>query len=416
LFSVETAEKRKLTNPAEGDTAPAISPDGRILAFARLHYPYRDLCLLRLGEGYMPQGEPERISAENPNNIGAAWTSAGTEIVFSSGIAFSATKSVSYGLWRVAPSASATPRSLPVASENARAPAISRQRNRLAYAVERTDTNIWRVDLQGADRRPAVPVRLIASTRADQQPDFSPDGKRIVFGSDRSGTYEIWMCERDGSNPVPLTSFGKSGNFGGMKWSPDGRSIVFHMQIEGKRAIYVVNTNKDAPHRLTRDPWPCKWPSWSWNGQWIYFVGRGEQIWRIHVDSGDAEQVTRDPDRADLPHESPDGKSLYYSKGWPNPQTVWRVSLKGGEATKVLSGVSSTAFWTVGRDGIYFFATPDEKGHSDLSVYEFATSKTRKILTVERPVEWSASLYGRSILYTQVDETDSDLMLVENFR
>ena len=69
-------------------------------------------------------------------------------------------------------------------------------------------------------------------------------------------------------------------------------------------------------------------------------------------------------------------------------------------------------------DGIYFFTKPDEKGHSDLSVYEFATGKIRKILTIERPVTWriEVSRDGRTILYTQVDEAGSDLMLVENFR
>ena len=61
---------------------------------------------------------------------------------------------------------------------------------------------------------------------------------------------------------------------------------------------------------------------------------------------------------------------------------------------------------------------PDEKGHSDLSVYDFATGKTRKILTIERPVTRSVDVSsdGRTILWTQVDEAGSDLMLVENFR
>jgi Tol biopolymer transport system component len=132
---------------------------------------------------------------------------------------------------------------------------------------------------------------------------------------------------------------------------------------------------------------------------------------------GEAAQVTRDPDSADLPRESPDGKFLYYSKGWPNPQSVWRVAVEGGEAMKVLEGVHPNAGWTVEGDGIYFFAKPDEKGHSDLSIYEFATGKTREILTIERPVgSFDVSRDGRTILYTQVDEAGSDLMLVENFR
>jgi len=72
----------------------------------------------------------------------------------------------------------------------------------------------------------------------------------------------------------------------------------------------------------------------------------------------------------------------------------------------------------VGKEGIYFFTVPDKKGHSDLSIYEFATGKTRKILTIERPVDafFAVSPDGRTILYTQIDDVGSDLMLVENFR
>ena len=129
-------------------------------------------------------------------------------------------------------------------------------------------------------------------------------------------------------------------------------------------------------------------------------------------------QISRDPEGVDLPHKSPDGRFVYYGKGWPGPLSVWRLPIEGGETTKVLDGVHPEALWTVGPDGIYFFTKPDEKGHSDLSTYEFVTGKTRKILTVERPVTFAIDVSpdGRTILYTQVDESGSDLMLVENFR
>ena len=68
--------------------------------------------------------------------------------------------------------------------------------------------------------------------------------------------------------------------------------------------------------------------------------------------------------------------------------------------------------------GIYFFTAPDKLGHSDLSIYEFATRKVRKILTVDRPVVdlLEVSPDDRTILYPQLDEWGSNLMLVENFR
>jgi len=425
LFSVETGEKRRLTNPSArvyGDTAPAFSPDGRILAFARFEWPASDLCLLRLGDGYKPQGEPERIPAENPYNMGVAWSPDGNEIVFSSGKVFTSITPTSYGLWQVAPSALAKPLRLPFTSENASAPTVARQRNRLAYTVERADTNIWRIELRGPERTPGVPVRLISSTRHETGPSRSPDGKRIAFVSDRSGASEIWLCDSDGSNPVQLTSFGRSVEaLGGAKWSPDGQSIAFLMVVGGNGDICVISANGGVPRRLTTGLAVDFWPCWSRDGQSIYFTsarGGTLQIWKMSASGGDAVQISRDPDGADFAHQSPDGKFLYYSKGWPRPESVWRIPAEGGEGTKVLEGVHPETRWTVAVDGLYFFTAPDEKSHSDLSVYEFATARTRKILTIELPVTWfiEVSSDGRTILYTQFDEVGSDLMLVENFR
>ena len=131
---------------------------------------------------------------------------------------------------------------------------------------------------------------------------------------------------------------------------------------------------------------------------------------------GGAIQVTRNG--GDVPQESPNGKFLYYEKGFPLPRSVWKMPVEGGQETKVLDSVNPSTVWTVGSKGIYFFRAADDKGRSDLSLYEFATAKTRKLLTVERSVFYGLTVSpdGRTILYTQVDEAGSNLMLVENFR
>jgi Tol biopolymer transport system component len=69
------------------------------------------------------------------------------------------------------------------------------------------------------------------------------------------------------------------------------------------------------------------------------------------------------------------------------------------------------------KDGIYFFTASDKMGHSDICFYDFATAQTRKLLSVQRPLESHivVSPDGRTILYPQSDESGSVLMLVENF-
>jgi Tol biopolymer transport system component len=128
---------------------------------------------------------------------------------------------------------------------------------------------------------------------------------------------------------------------------------------------------------------------------------------------GEAVQITRN--EGDVPHESPDGKWLYYEKGDPGPMSVWRMPVAGGEETKVLDSV---IHWTVRKEGIYFIAWADKQGHRSICLHEFATGKVRKIGTIERSTMegLAVSPDGRTLLYTQVDDIGTDLMLVENFR
>jgi serine/threonine protein kinase len=418
LISVETGERVILTSPPAdvdmGDTAPAFSPDGRTLAFSRRVVHRADLHLLRLTEGYRPEGEPERVVLNNRFNLGAAWTPDGREIVFASASRYE----LGLSLWRFPAWNPAGARRLGIASDDAREPSVSRQANRLAYVVERSDINIWRIDLQGPGRKPASAVQFISSTKADHYPTYSMDGRRIAFISQRSGTYEIWVCDADGSNLSQLTALGGAG-VPAPRWSPDGANIVFGVWTEAKKDIYVISASGGKPRRLIARPGQDEWPYWSRNGQWIYFTssrsGRFE-IWKMPSKGGDAVQLTRNG--GDEAQESPDGKMIYYSKGWPNTRIVWRIPVEGGTEVNVLDSVDTSSGWTLGPEGIYFFTPPDKQARRDLQVYEFATGHIKKILTTEQDVGQVAAVSpdGRTILCVQGYEADSDLMLVENFR
>jgi Tol biopolymer transport system component len=321
----------------------------------------------------------------------------------------------------MAASASAKPRRLAVASEDVGPLAVSHKGNRLAYMVPKYKVNIWRVDLSGPARSPGAPFQLIPSTRNDSYPAYSPDGKRIAFNSDRSGHLEIWVCNSDGSNVVQLTSI-EAGDAYTPKWSPDGRSVAFTALVGGNEDIYVISANGGTHRRLTTDLAGDMWPSWARDGQSIYFKsGRGGKgrIWRIPAAGGDAIQITQTD--GDKPLESPDGKYLYYVKGdrYPEQCSVWKIPAGGGEETRVLDSVHCDGFWDVGKQGIYYFTTPDEKGRSQICLYEFATGKTQKILVLDLRYPYAGvavSPDGRTILYSLHDQGGSDLMLVENFR
>ena len=149
-------------------------------------------------------------------------------------------------------------------------------------------------------------TKLIASTRVEACPQFSPDGTRIVFASDRTGSDEIWVSDAAGSNLVQLTSFG--GPMAGIpRWSSDGRRIAF----DGDWGIHVIDVDGGRSRRVASDTPDAVVPSWSRDGRWIYFAstrtGRLE-VWKVPAAGGQAVQITKRGGFAAF--ESQDGKTL----------------------------------------------------------------------------------------------------------
>ncbi|HWS88317.1 MAG TPA: protein kinase [Pyrinomonadaceae bacterium] len=409
LLSVETLERRRLTSPpagARGDGFPALSPDGKTLAFTRRSSNDKDEIYLAPAGG----GEPARLTSDNAGITGLAWTRDGREIVFSS------TRAGTRHLWRV-PAAGGTPERVPAGEENPNALAVARQGRLLAYASADSDTNIWRIDVRGAKGAGGgPPVKLISSTRTDSGPQYSPDGRKIVFTSSRSGNLEVWMCDADGSNPIRLTSFGGP-HVGTPRWSPDGRHVAFDSPAEGSRDVYVLGAGGGRPRRLTTEPSADVRPSWSRDGRFVYFGsnrGGDWQVWKAPAEGGPAVQVTKRGGREAF--ESPDGAYVYYTK--ENVLGLWRVPAGGGEEVKLLDQVISGA-WVVWEQGVYF-ANPEAPLRPSIEFYSFNTERTTRVATIEKALFWSgpslaATADGRWILYVQTDQTESDIMLVENF-
>jgi Tol biopolymer transport system component/predicted Ser/Thr protein kinase len=422
LLSVETGEKRRLTfgkGRFLGDIGPSLSPNGRALAFVReLDWYLRDIYLLTLSEDFQPIGEPKRLTFENRLIWSPVWTLDGQEIIFSSSSGISSSPS----LFRIAASGSGKPQRLAAVGENASEPAISQHMQRLAYTSTVFDVNIWRVEVPGPYEKTSPPMKLISSTRADMEGQFSPDGKKIAFNSTRTGNDEIWVCNSDGSGAQQLTSLLGKGNCGDPRWSPDGERITFSSNMDGRWANYVINSNGGKPKRFTpSSPVNEGVTSSSRDGKSIYFASErsGEsQVWKAPADGGEAQQVTRKGGVQAF--ESADGNWLYYTKwseGWSGLCSLWRMPKDGGEETQVLESVEERTFEVV-KEGIYFVPRPDSAGRSSIQFFNFATKRIRSIATIEKPLWFylSVSPDGRWILYSQTDQETSDLMLVENFR
>jgi len=168
VLSVATGEKRRLTTPpatALADRNPAVSPDGRTLAFVRIISDGSpQLYVLPLSQDYKSAGRERHLDLRQPWVVSPAWTADGQEIVCSASQRWGELR-----LWRVPVSGSQKPQPLASVGTDTSQPTISRQGNRFVYAHWTTDQDIWRAEVSGRGRASPA-VTLIASTRADGEP------------------------------------------------------------------------------------------------------------------------------------------------------------------------------------------------------------------------------------------------------
>ena len=185
-------------------------------------------------------------------------------------------------------------------------PATAPAQHRLAYAAISVTGKLWRMNLRTGERRIIVDSRY-----GENIPQYSPDGRKLAFQSERSGNFEVWTCDADGTNCQQLTFF--QGPQGGTpRWSPDGRWIALDSRAEGTAQIYVMASDGGKPRRVTSGDAQNQVPSWSHDGRWIYFESdRSGQwrIWKVPPEGGSAVQVTKNTGGAAF--ESVDGKYLY---------------------------------------------------------------------------------------------------------
>ncbi len=427
LLSLESSEKRRLTSVPQRmpgvpspvrsrDWDPALSADGRTLAFTRMvDIGKGDIHLLHLGPDLTAQGSPERLTFEERYAASPVWLSA-SEMLFSQG--------APEGERQILRLAAVAARSDAVAGRQASLGtdatnlAFSRASGRLVFSRTQNDSNIYRLRLRGPGEAEGEPERQIASTRLENNPEYSPNGDSVAFMSSRSGSTEIWLSNADGSNPRQLTSMGGPLT-ANPRWSRDGTEVLFDSRLKGSADLYAVHVQGGSPRPLTDQPSLESEATWSGDGRFIYFesdrTGRRE-VWRMPASGGEATQVTREG--GSCPVESADGRWLYYAK---RPRfDLWKAPVAGGAETRVLENLSYCYNYVPTSHGVYFVKAGlanNGPAETALSYLDLATGKIRLLLSMRGWVYGlTLSPDGRSLLYSRQDASGADLILVENFR
>jgi eukaryotic-like serine/threonine-protein kinase len=409
LLDLESGQQRRLTTVPVGalyDSSPVYSPDGKTLAFCRSRSVVSgSIMLLSIDDGSL------RSFPDSVWGVGIAWMPDGRSVLVGGTLGNTAGAGPDY-LRRV-PLDSGSPSAIGMAGTGASSPSPSPDGRRVVYQQNFADNNIWHARLETPTRL-GEPRAWISSSRLEIEPRYSPDGAHILFVSDRSGRRELWLADADGKNQQPLTT--NTPVFGSPSWSPDGTRIVFDGRVNGNADIFLMSLGGGPPKRLTDGPAEDIVPSFSHDGRRIYFCSSRTgtlQLWRMPASGGAAEQITKDGGFDS--QESRDEKYLYYSKDRDKPGLARRGP--DGKEEMLLPDLYGRR-WVVADKGIYYLDAIDRERR--LRYLDLATRRITVIATIpkirfatNRCIDISPD--GRELLWVQIDSSNTDLMLIDNF-
>jgi Tol biopolymer transport system component len=193
----------------------------------------------------------------------------------------------------------------------------SGQRRRYAWDFD-PYMDIFEADPDGSHLK-----RLTTTPGYDAEGSYSPDGKQIVFCSQRDGHLQLWIMNADGSGARKLTNAPNCYN-GGPFFSPDGKRVVFRSDRKEKDRLqlYVINVDGTGERALTDRPTWVNWgPFWHPDGKHIVYSGADHgtggrpnyDVYWMNVDTGKETRLTFAPGADVLPVFSRDGKKIMWT-------------------------------------------------------------------------------------------------------
>jgi Tol biopolymer transport system component len=198
------------------------------------------------------------------------------------------------------------------------------------------DPEIWVVRPDGTGRQ-----QLTDNDAKDNSPQWSADGTKIVFVSNRSGADQIWVMDADGANPTQITDDPQLTPFQ-PTWSPDGTQIAF---AADSLEVYVMDADGANIVPLTTGGTSFH-PNWAPDGSKIAFVSErnsGRDIWTMNPDGSDQTQISEPGGTVsdEAPCWSPDSARIVFDREGGGSNDIWSMARDGSDLVQLTSTAAS---------------------------------------------------------------------------
>jgi len=259
--------------------------------------------------------------------------------------------------------------------------------DRLIFGMRSPRENLREVFIGNPSNAPAR--ALTAGISTDRQPCYSPDGKQVIFTSNRSGNLDVWALHLKTAVIRRLTD--NPADDWDPAFSPDGKHFLWSSSRTGQFEVWMANADGTNPRQVTRGGLDCENPAMTPDGKWIVYLVADPQrngIWKIRPDGTEATQLTSTG--YGIPEISPDGRYLaFFQDASADLRVLHVLSLETGKAVlfeiklpiqKETIASLGRLRWMPGGKAIAFVGQ-DEDGVNGVYVQDFVpgqdTSATR---------------------------------------
>jgi serine/threonine protein kinase/Tol biopolymer transport system component len=383
------ATNLRLISTVEGEHwGASFSPDGSLIAFLKETDGVPQVWVKNLTEG-----DPIQITSGDIPVGRLAWSPLNDRIVFSR---FRA------GLWSVAPLGGEPRRLL----EFGDAPKFSADGKRLVFT---RGMAIWIANADGSDAREVAGVPK-TSWRVDRSPDPSPDGQTIAFfhPGETPLMGDIWLIPTAGGEPRQLTFDSREAS--GPNWTPDGKSIVFSSARGGALTLWQVPATGGTPVPLTTGAGEDTEADVSADGETLLYSTQRKSWSVILIDpaTGLEREVFSRRTPIVFPAFSPGGDRIAFMQPSTRGVHVYVVSSEGSSARSVTDGAGEhnvVPQWSGDGTSLYFYQLAPTKSFRRISV-EGGMSTEVAVFHFLRENDARVDPGGRAVVYEILEDFD----------